>query len=171
MLAHFTRASREGTALDNLVAILRAGVIRGATRMIRGRRAVVCMFDAQMTELKQLLNRRNRRRYEPFGIAINKRYAFRMGARPVIYLPWREAQSIVAADEHWRVVTIDLESTPPVDWSLEREWRLMGDMPIEPQQVVALVESWREVDEVFARFDGRPPCAGVMPLKDLFGTP
>ena len=35
-------------------------------------------------DLHALLDRRNRRRYEPFGIAIEKRYAFRAGARPVI---------------------------------------------------------------------------------------
>ena len=89
MLTHFTRAAKTKSALDNLVAILRDGVIRGSARMMRGRRAAVCLFELPIGELRIVLDRRNRRRYEPFGIAIEKRYAFRMGARPVIYLPWR----------------------------------------------------------------------------------
>ena len=46
---------------------------------------------------------------------------------------------------------------------------LSGDLPIEPREVVALVDSWRDVDEVFFRFDGHPPCAGVIPVSGLFG--
>src|SRR5690348_12857572 len=121
MLTHFTRASRSGTALDNLVTILKERVVRAATRMVRGKRPVVCLFDAPLSELQHLLQRRNRRRYEPFGIAVSKRYAFGMGARPVIYLPWPEARKVMDPDELWRVVTIDMERTPPIDWSFERE--------------------------------------------------
>jgi len=170
MLTHFTRAARTSSALDNLLAILHGGVIRGSSRMIRDKRRVVCLFDAPLAELKRLLDRRNRRRYEPFGIALDKRYAFRMGARPVIYMPLREAEEIVAARELWRVVSIDMNRTPPIDWSFEREWRLAGDLPIEPGSAVALVETWRDADEVFDHFGGHPPCRGVIPMSDLFGS-
>ena len=84
------------SAIDNLEAILRDGMIRGASRLIRGKRPVVCLFDATTHELGALLVRSNRRRYEPFGLAIDKRYAFAMGARPVLYMPWREARVILA---------------------------------------------------------------------------
>lgn len=170
MLTHFTRAARTSSALDKLVAILREGVIRGSSRMIRGKRQVVCLFDAPLVELNRLLDRRNRRRYEPFGIALDKRYAFRMGARPVVYMPWIEAERMLAAGELWRVVTIDMQSAPPVDWGFEREWRLAGDLVIEPRHAVALVDTWRDAEEVFDRFDGHPPCSGVIPLSDLFGS-
>src|SRR5438105_4369835 len=89
MLTHFTRRSVEGDAMVNLVAILRTGVIRGSSRMVCTGRSVVCLFDAQWSELNRALVPDNRRRYEPFGIAIDKAYAFAMGARPVIYMPWR----------------------------------------------------------------------------------
>ena len=49
MLTHFTRASRAGDALDNLVEILRGGVIRGASRMVRGKSPAVCLFDAPLS--------------------------------------------------------------------------------------------------------------------------
>lgn len=168
MLTHFTRASAKASALDNLVAILKDGVIRGGRRMVRGRSPAVCMFDIPISQLRTILDRRNRRRYEPFGIAVDKRYAFKMGARPVIYMPWREARKILAPEEAWRVVTLEMDRNPAIDWSFEREWRLAGDLVLERRLTAALVETWRDVDELFDRFDGRPPCAGVFPVAEMF---
>jgi hypothetical protein len=170
MLSHFTRADKRRSALDNLICVLRDGVIRGAARMVRTGRPVVCLFDAPLAELVNLLDRKNRRRYQPFGVAVDKRYAFRCGARPVIYMPWNEALGLLDARELWRVVALDMTRTPAMDWSFEREWRLAGDLVIEPKSTVALVETWRDADELFEQFGGKPPCAGVLPLADLFGS-
>ncbi|MGH7987297.1 MAG: hypothetical protein ACREQX_13545, partial [Candidatus Binataceae bacterium] len=170
MLTHFTRASGDGGgALDNLVAILRAGVIRGAVRMVRGKQATVCLCDAPLGELNELLRRSNRRRYEPFGIALDKRYAFAAGARPVIYLPWAEAEQLLDDTQMWRVVPLELSNDSLVDWTFEREWRHLGDLTFPAHRSVALVETWRDADEIYDRFDGSPPCLGVLPLRDLFG--
>jgi hypothetical protein len=171
MLTHFTRRSAIGDAMDNLVAILRSGTIRGSRRMVRTSRAVVCLFDAPWPELNRLLARANRRRYEAFGVALDKRYAFAIGARPVIYMPWHEACRILDEHELWRVVAIDLEHTPPLDWTFEREWRIADQLRLPEQGTVALVESWRDVDELYDRFGGAPPCAGIIPLRELFGSP
>jgi hypothetical protein len=170
MLFHFTRASRDATALDNLIAILRGGMIRGGVRMVRNKHPVGCFFDVRWDELREYLAHRNRRRYEPFGIALDKRYAFRMGARPVIYLPSKEARRILPEDEMWRVVSLDMNRNPPIDWSFEREWRVAGDLRLEPRKSVALVASWRDAEEVFDRFGSHPPCAGVIPLDVIAGV-
>jgi hypothetical protein len=169
MLTHFTRSSPTASALDNLAAILREGRIRGGTRMVRGGTPVVCLCDAPIAELRQMLVRANRRRYEPFGLALERHYAFRMGARPVVYLPIAEAERIVPLDEQWRVVALDLDREPPVDWSFEREWRLAGDLPLPSSGAVALVESWKDAGDLYEVFNGNPPCAGVIPLDDLLG--
>jgi hypothetical protein len=170
MLSHFTRASRGGDAVDNLESILRQGVIRGSARMVRGGRPVVCLFDAALDELRRILVPDNRHRYQPFGIALDKRYAFKLGARPVVYMPWPEAQKMFAEEELWRVVAIDLEGNPPVDWSFEHEWRLLGELRLPAHSGVALVRSWSDAEDLYARFDGNPPCAGVIPLADLLGV-
>ena len=170
LLTHFTRASRAGDALDNLASILRDGIIRGSSRMIAGRQPTVCMFDAPLAELSRLLNRLNRRRYQPFGVALEKHYAFAMGARPVIYIPLAEARRILPDGELWRVVAIDLGRDPPIDWTFEREWRVPGELRLPARGAVALVEGWRDVEEIYDRFDGAPPCAGVIPLANLFGS-
>ncbi len=171
MLTHFTRASTTATALDNLVAILKDNVVRGSSRMVRGGRPAVCLFDVPIPDLRTILDRRNRHRYEPFGIALDKRYAFTMGARPVIYLPWNEAETILAPEESWRVVSFEMDKNPPVDWTFEREWRVAGDLRIDPALAAALVETWKDVDEIFERFDGHPPCAGVIPIAEMFNQP
>lgn len=173
MLTHFTRASKTASALDNLLAIIEQGAVRGARRMIRGGRPVVSLFDAPFVELRELLDRSNRRRYEPFGLAINKSYAFKSGARPVIYLPWREAKELLPPAELWRVVTIEIgmemNRTPVVDWTHEREWRVAGNLTLMPQYFSALVASWRDADAIFEHFGGHPPCAGVIPLDAILG--
>jgi len=160
----------DGELMARICRHLGIGVIRGSTRMVREGRAVVCLFDVPIGDLRVLLDRRNRRRYEPFGIAIEKRYAFRAGARPVIYLPSREAESLLSPGERWRVVALELERDAPIDWSYEREWRLAGDLALPAGRAVALVENWRDADEIYDRFQGQPPCAGVIPLQELFGT-
>jgi hypothetical protein len=169
VLTHFTRASRTGDALDNLTTILRDGCIRGSSRMVPGKHRAVCLFDAPIAELGRLLTRSNRRRYQPFGLAVDKRFAFSMGARPVIYIPLGEARRLLAAEELWRVAAIDLGRAPAVDWTFEREWRVPGELRLPARGVVALVESWRDADELYDRFGGAPPCAGIIPLENLFG--
>jgi len=68
-------------------------------------------------------------------------------------------------------VSIDMNRNPPIDWTFEREWRLLGDLPLQPQLSVALVAGWRDVDEIYERFNGKPPCAGVIPIGELFEAP
>ncbi len=127
-------------------------------------------FRRTIADLGRILTPANRRRYQPFGVAIDKRYAFMMGARPVIYISLTEGRQLLPPDELWRVVAIDLERMPQVDWTFEREWRLSGDLRITAQGAVALVETWHDVAEVYDRFDGAPPCAGVIPLENLFDS-
>jgi hypothetical protein len=77
---------------------------------------------------------------------------------------------LLAPGERWRVVALELERDAPIDWSYEREWRLAGDLALPAERAVALVENWRDADEIYDRFQGQPPCAGVIPLRELFGT-
>lgn len=166
-LMHFTRASTVASALDNLEAILQEGRIRASGRMIAGRRPVVCLFDLSLEQVGQLLEPRVRRRYQPFGIALDRRHAFAAGARPAIYLPRREAAQLLPAEQQWRVIGLELSGAKSVDWTFEHEWRMPSDLCFTPTQALALVESWPDVDVIYQRFAGRPPCAGVLPLNAL----
>ena len=46
-----------------------------------------------------------------------------------------------------------------------------NDLPFDPPIAAALVETWKDVDEIFERFNGRPPCAGVIPIAEMFSSP
>jgi len=48
---------------------------------------------------------------------------------------------------------------------------MLGDLALDPRLSVALVAGWRDVDEIYERFNGLPPCAGVIPLGEIFETP
>jgi hypothetical protein len=139
--------------------------------MIPGKQLTICLFDTLLAEMSSLLSRLNRRRYQPCGVALEKRYAFAMGARPVVYLPVAETRQILPDAELWRVVAIDLGRDPPADWTFERKRRVPHELRLPGHGAVALVEGWRDVDEIHDRFDGAPPCAGVIPLANVFGLP
>src|SRR5438128_8966033 len=160
LLTHFTRASHAGDALDNLVEILRDGVVKGSGRMILGKRPTVCLFDAPIAELRRLLTRANRHRYQPFGVAIDKRYAFARGVRPVIYMPLVEARRMLAEEELWRVVALDPSRNPPIDWTFEREWRVRDQLGFPARAAVAFVENCRDVDDIPDPFHAATPWPG-----------
>ncbi|MFT7007646.1 MAG: hypothetical protein ACJAXJ_002175 [Colwellia sp.] len=63
-------------------------------------------------------------RYRFYGVAINKKGAFELGARPVIYLPDNEGDWI-PQDQKWRHVRYEYDK---VDWTHEREWRKKGNL-------------------------------------------
>ncbi len=81
---------------------------------------------------------------------------------------WRAVETIVDLVDV--APSLDLRREPPVDWTFEREWRVPGELRLPDGGAVALVEGWRDVDEIYDRFDGAPPCAGVIPLAHLFGS-
>jgi hypothetical protein len=68
-------------------------------------------------------------------------------------------------------VSFEMDKNPVVDWTFEREWRVAGDLRIDLGLAAALVETWKDVDEIFERFDGHPPCAGVIPIAEMFNQP
>ncbi len=168
MLTHFTRASRGGSALDNLVAILREGVLRASSRMVRNRAPVVCLFDAPLSELAG-------RSLPAIAAAtshsgsrwINAMLSGWVRGRSSICRRARRGESSRRRNcGGWSasISTVRRRSTG----ASSANGGFAGDLPLNPRHAVALVESWRDVDAVFEHFDGRPPCAGVIP--QVFGA-
>lgn len=95
-LVHLTKNSKKEdgfSAFENLVNILEEGKIRGSKSskgFIKRPRRASCFMDVPFSALKYVLNPRDRDpenpRYEPYGIVVTKKYAHRMGCRPVLYL-------------------------------------------------------------------------------------
>jgi hypothetical protein len=81
------------SAYENLLNILQTGKIWGSepkAGMIKGKSRAACFIDVPFASLKYVLTPENSDpqspRYEPYGIAVTKRFAHEAGCRPVLYL-------------------------------------------------------------------------------------
>lgn len=130
-LIHLTgdRTGRGGLSAEQaLHSILREGIIHGSGNdgFIKGTKHAVCFTEMPLSSIKYYIkdNTGSKHKYDYFGIALPKTSAWEAGARPVIYLPDNEAHWI-PDDQKWRHVQFKLRD---VDFTHEREWRLMGDL-------------------------------------------
>lgn len=117
--------------LTTLKRIVAQQQLIGSGRTTRSGRPVVCFSDRPILQMiGQRIFRSHLGRWdaEPFGIAIRKDAAKRIGALPVIYFDpkTRSAESGTPvtrhADHEWRLQPIGTT----YDWTAEREWRLPG---------------------------------------------
>src|SRR5665213_1449380 len=95
-LIHLTKNTRtedKYSALDNLTSILRTVRIDGSNKgkgFIKGPHRAACFMDVPFMALKYVLTKENcsahNPRYEPYGIFVGKKFAYKTGCRPVLYL-------------------------------------------------------------------------------------
>ena len=95
-LLHFTKhtnAEDGFSSYENLVNILEEGEIWASDTkkgFIKGRIKATCFMDVPFASLKYVLTPENadpqKPRYEPYGLAVTKRYAYKHKCRPVLYL-------------------------------------------------------------------------------------
>lgn len=138
-LVHWIKAPTLEEAFGTLRTIIDERCIRGGNGNIEGEYNCVCF-----TEAPQLSFHEVRGRYRPFGIQLSKTWVFDRGGRPVIYQT--DAEFVVLPPElRWRHVRYEPNRTPPVDFTWEREWRVLADeLPLPPGEAIILVpgESW-----------------------------
>ena len=150
------------SAYDNLLNILRTGRLWGSDNsgFIKGKdNTATCFMDIPFTSLKYILNEENSSpshpRYEPYGIFVEKNYAYKEGVRPVLYLSDDEVESLnIPNGELWRVVKLEVHNRDWVSWVHEREWRCKGDfhLPcknnsrrVQPFKLGVLVKTYKDV--------------------------
>jgi hypothetical protein len=81
--------------------------------MIKGKSRAACFIDVPFASLKYVLTPENSDpqspRYEPYGIAVTKRFAHEAGCRPVLYLSNDEVDALgIATSELWRSQSLNL---------------------------------------------------------------
>lgn len=143
-LIHLTKARSDRSALDNLKLILEEGKINGTTSYVQGQTEATCFMDIPFAALKYVCSTENAERYEPYGIVVAKRDAYRQGSRPVLYLTQEDQREFkIPASLLWRVVKLeyDEEEDTWIDWQHEREWRRVGSYNLTNNRVVALVRT------------------------------
>lgn len=172
LLFHFTRSPDSGivkwrdplggltttpaSAANVLQKILAEQQLIGTARWTYGY-PCVCFTEAPITELNALFSlvdiaasERERPRYEPYGIAVSKRWLFQQGGRPVIYdLP--EAISHLPESERYRLVPYD--PLRGIDYSWEREWRVRTPfLRLDPKHTLVIVPTAKEAFDLVYSF-------------------
>ncbi len=116
------------TAAETLRKILASGWLLGSARVSGHDMPVVCWSEVPLPEC---LTRRTFRAhlgrwdYEPFGLALRRSAAVRLGILPVIYGPSGGRESLPPSDR-WR---FQAQGTR-VDWRSEKEWRCYGSLDL-----------------------------------------
>lgn len=142
-ITHLTRTADEEERrvgpVEILIRMLLDQEIRPSTTesgFICGDRPATCFLDAPLYSIAQNCRAEEIAcggvpnddvRYLGVGLMFPKPYAYRQGARPVIYEQTEVAKKILPPTEWWRIVRFDLsDNTRIVDWTHEREWRCPG---------------------------------------------
>ena len=147
-LIHLVRGDTEIVAFKKFQSILNEQQLRGGTGYIKGGYTCVCFTETPIAKLSYVLASPDlaKMRYRPFGIMIDKGYAFDCGARPVIYQPDNDFNKL---DEEIRYRHVRFELTNPaypIDLTWEREWRIKTDiltLPLNKTTVIVPNRDWR----------------------------
>jgi hypothetical protein len=121
--------------------------------MIKGNHRAACFMDVPFASLKYVLTPENtdgqKPRYEPYGIAVTKKFAYGEGCRPVLYLSNDELDDLsIPRAELWRVVRFESQKGRWISWVHEREWRCKGSFELPSKIQVAFVRNTSEAEQL-----------------------
>jgi len=141
-------------AFNTLINILKTKIIIANNKIIKGKYNVISFTENNPKEtIKFMLWRNNRFRYnyEPYGIAINKDYLIKIGAKKVIY------------ENNTNFNQLNEEEKPFFQyygkdkrWQFENEWRYLGNLNIEnipKQNILILVKTEKEKKYIKENFN------------------
>ncbi len=137
----FRSQRRRHGELESLIRITACGRILGSCRLTRDQRPVVCFSNRRISELRSLKIFRshlNRWDFLPYGVAVQRAWLAARGCRPVIYGNDATWHSLPPEDQVFFQQA--KSSGGSIDWTLEQEWRLPGDLDLSriPLHQVAL---------------------------------
>lgn len=151
-LVHLTKNTKKEddfSAFQNLIHMLKSGEVWGSDTkkgFIKGPHKAACFMDVPLSSLKYILNEENtdpeNPRYEPFGILVTKKTAYKKGCRPVLNLSNDEVEMLnIPRDELWRVVRLEVNGDKWISWMHEREWRCKGSFKIPSKTLTVFVKN------------------------------
>ncbi|MFM0176499.1 hypothetical protein PQR33_45225 [Paraburkholderia sediminicola] len=168
---HLTKKSNGATGFEHLVSILQEGAIHGSKNYperIAGPNPASCFMDVPLPSLKYVLHERNSRRYRPYGVLVSKRYAYKVGCRPVLYMTREKRETLLPKDEWWRTVTLNGVTGKATNWLHEREWRAKGNFTLpSPSLRAVFVRTTREAQKLHAIIAKDPDAFAVKPRAIL----
>ena len=144
----FRAPSRGHAAIDSLNRILESQRLLSTSVLTRDTSPVVCFSHLTLAALKQQKVFRphlNRWDFLPYGIAFDTQWLENRSARPVIY----------GDEEHWNALS---PADRPyyqrhtegsgVDWRIEQEWRVIGDLDLRQVPADAAIVIVGQADDL-----------------------
>ena len=114
-------------AFNTLLNIAKEKKIRASSNKIRDGRPVIGFSDASPSNILKIMRwcpKQVNWNFEPYGVAINRKSAEKLGIRPAIYGNDETYRHLSEFDKPYFQNRGGVE----VDWSLEKEWRYAGDL-------------------------------------------
>lgn len=121
---------KDHSPIASLYRILATQKLLGSSDLTRDKREVVCFSQLSFTELQQqrvFRSHLGRWDFEPYGIAIRSDWLESRGARKVVYGDEATWDQLDDSQRPWFQFCDAEEGT---DWSVEKEWRVVGDVDL-----------------------------------------
>lgn len=153
-LVHLTKGATEAEAANNFLSIVQTKTLRGGTGLIHSGNRCICFSEAPISKLATILATPSGHAmpYAPFGVMLEKSMLFAAGGRPVIYQPNSEYDFLHDSQRYRHKEYDPIEA---VDYSWEREWRILADeFPIDPAKVTLVVPNRVWADYFFEKHAG-----------------
>jgi hypothetical protein len=126
------RSGADHSALAALWRIVRSRRLLASSELVRGPEPVVSLTAVPLPEIHQLRTFRShlgRWDFEPYGICIRRDWLQQQGARPVHYGDDSLWEQLDTAERPFFQKSHSRTGKGAVlDWTVEREWRLLGDL-------------------------------------------
>ena len=157
LLFHFTRSTPDGrTASSVLNKILSEGLLRGTSKQ-KHLDKFICFTEAPIQECNSIFSLvsiatlpEHLPRYEPYGVAIAKKWLYEKGGRHVIY-DHPDARVDISPSQLYRFAPYDPENGKDFTW--EREWRIKKDeLILDPDHTLVIVPSSKEAFEIVYKY-------------------
>ena len=135
----FRSAMKDHCEVASLRRILATEQIIASSDLTRDPRPVVCFSEVTFEELKKLRTFRShlsRWDFEPYGIAFRKSWLVDQGAAAVIYGDQSVWENLKDSERAFFQLN---DPNGKVDWSVEREWRILGDLDLRKVPLDAAV--------------------------------
>lgn len=129
------RAGADHSALAALWRIVRSGRLIASGEFVRGETPVVSWTAVPLSEIPSLRTYRShlgRWDFEPYGICIRRAWLEDQGARPVQYGDEASWGALPRDDRpFFQKRESQTASGKRIDWTIEREWRHVGDVELD----------------------------------------
>lgn len=150
--------TKDRSSLAALSRILQSQSILATVGSNRERTRTVSFTQVPLQDWAQhRIYRRHRNRwdFEPYGVCVSRKWLEAKGARAVIYGPDETRDRLHEADRPFFQLR---NSKSAIDWTVEREWRIIGDVILDgiPQDQVFAFVATREEAERLALFSPFP---------------